>query len=148
LPIGAGNALVMDANGYIFKSNTLVGREAAELKEEIKALKEEIESLRAIVNSIKAGTLSIQVNENKAQLFQNIPNPFSQLTTIRYYLPDNIQKANLHISDLQGKLLKIFSLAGKQSVQIEAGELSAGTFIYSLVIDDKIVDSKKMILTR
>lgn len=154
LPIGTGNALVMDANGYVYKSNTLTGRptnnEVIELKDEIQNLKNEIEDLKSIVNSMKEGFLNIDQKKTEAILYQNAPNPFKNVTIIRYYIPKGPQKAYLLISDLQGKVLKNYSLnnEGQQSITINGGELSAGTYLYTLFEDGHKVDSKKMVLTR
>jgi hypothetical protein len=146
---GTGNALVVDANGNVFRSATLTGKSTDELQDEIIDLKREMEELKTIVNSIKGGSLTINEN-NKALLYQNMPNPFSNTTTIRYYLPEGVSKAFIQVADLQGTILKTFEIvdAGKQTVIVNGGELPAGTYLYSLFADNKLIDSKKMILTR
>ena len=152
IPTGTGNALVMDANGYVYKSNTLTGRpeEVTELRDEIRDLKKEIEELKSAVNSMKKGSFIIGENKDEAILYQNAPNPFKNTTIIRYYLPENFQKAFLQITDLQGNILKTYQLngGGQQSTAINGSELSSGTYFYTLFVDGKQVDSKKMILTR
>ena len=49
---------------------------------------------------------------------------------------------------MNGKLLKSFTVGteGRGQIAIKANELSKGTYQYSLVVNDKIVDSKKMIV--
>lgn len=91
----------------------------------------------------------LQINiEKGSQLFQNTPNPFSENTTINYTLSENVNTASIIIFDLQGKQIKKYDLQqkGQGNIIIQAGELYAGMFIYSLVIDGKEVNSKKMIL--
>jgi len=90
------------------------------------------------------------LSEGPAYLTQNAPNPFHTETTIQYHLPATTKSAQLHITDLNGKLLKTIPLqgAGAGSVTIEAGQLSAGTFFYTLVVDGVVVDTKKMLLTK
>lgn len=87
---------------------------------------------------------------NTARLLQNNPNPFSQQTTIGYYLPAETRSASLMIFDMQGKLVKTMAVTnfGNASLTINANELSAGMFMYSLIADGKEVDSKRMILTQ
>lgn len=88
--------------------------------------------------------------EKGIQLLQNIPNPFSESTTINYTLPENINNASIIIFDLQGKQIKKMDLQqrGQGSVLVQAGELYAGMFVYTLVVDGKEIASKKMILTK
>ena len=155
LQTGTGNVLVIDANGNVFKSTATARLEGREedivvMKEEMNQLKKEIAELKYLLNSMRGGSINIGVNEENAILFQNTPNPFSNTTTIRYYLPANFTKASLEISDLQGKLLKTYPLTGdgKQSAVINANELAAGTYLYSLIVDGKRIDSKKMVLTQ
>jgi hypothetical protein len=52
---GTGSALVVDANGYVYKSNTLNGRlqTEEELVKEIDQLKKEIQELKAAFNEVK-----------------------------------------------------------------------------------------------
>ncbi len=87
---------------------------------------------------------------NVARLLQNNPNPFSQQTNIGYYLPTDTKSASLMIFDMQGKLVKTIAVTsfGNASLTINANELSAGMFMYSLIADGKEVDSKRMILTQ
>lgn len=85
-----------------------------------------------------------------AYLEQNRPNPFNQQTIIQYYLPGTTKNAQLRISDLSGKLLKTFELAdsGLNTVTIDGGTMGPGTFFYTLVIDGRMIDTKRMVLTK
>lgn len=86
---------------------------------------------------------------NSAYLLQNAPNPFTQNTNIRCYIPSNIQQAKLVVYNMNGQLLKSFDLSkGMNTVTITAGTLSSGQYIYSLLADGKKIDSKNMSLTK
>jgi hypothetical protein len=81
-------------------------------------------------------------------LEQNIPNPFSQETVINYTLPQQVKNASLIVYDLSGKQLTSFPLElNTQSITITAEKLSAGIYIYNLIADGKIMDSKRMVVT-
>lgn len=82
-------------------------------------------------------------------LYQNSPNPFSESTTIRYFLTDEFNDAYIIIYDMTGLQLKSIPLedVGESSVEISAGQLRAGMYIYSLIVDGKLTDSKQMIIT-
>ncbi len=83
------------------------------------------------------------------KLEQNIPNPFNENTTIRYYLPNGTRTASIVIADLNGVQLKSFDLGGTRGfgqVLISGGAFAAGTYIYTLTVNGKQVDSKRMVL--
>jgi len=84
-----------------------------------------------------------------ATLFQNTPNPFSERTTIRFTLPENAKNAFIYIFDMSGKMQKQIPIDGSmQSITINGYELSAGMYIYSLVIGGKEVQTRRMILSK
>ncbi len=83
------------------------------------------------------------------KLEQNQPNPFHENTTIRYYLPNGTRTASITIADLNGVQLKAFDLSGSRGagqVLISGGAFAAGTYIYTLTVDGKVVESKRMVL--
>ena len=120
----------------------------------IKELKEEIDILKA-EQSTNVSDISNIINIqaftelSSAELYQNIPNPFSQTTQIQYYLPASIKTAFLCIYDMQGKQLKQYLLTqrGEGFQQIFGNEFTPGMYLYSMIADGKEVDTKRMILT-
>jgi len=58
--------------------------------------------------------------------------------------------AQIIVTDISGQTLKSIEVNTKSSEQltITAGTLSAGNYIYSLVVDGKKVDSKQMMITK
>ena len=85
----------------------------------------------------------------KAKLYSNIPNPFKEQTTISFFIPETSSRASIHIYNLQGKQIKQLNIEsrGNGSVTINGYELTPGMYMYSLIVDGKEVDTKKMILT-
>ncbi|WP_320934938.1 tail fiber domain-containing protein [Bacteroides nordii] len=85
----------------------------------------------------------------KAKLYSNIPNPFKEQTTISFFIPEASSRASIHIYNLQGKQIKQLNIEsrGNGSVTINGYELTPGMYMYSLIVDGKEVDTKKMILT-
>ena len=91
----------------------------------------------------------IESSTGEAAIYQNVPNPFSQTTEIIYRLSTNARSASICICDLTGKQLKSYTLqpdmpTGK--IVIPASDLTAGMYLYALVIDGTLVDSKRMIV--
>jgi len=77
------------------------------------------------------------------------PTLFSTETNIRFELPETVASAQLYICNMTGALLKTIPLnqRGPGNVNINGNELNAGMYLYSLVTDGKIVDTKQMLLT-
>jgi hypothetical protein len=48
---------------------------------------------------------------------------------------------------MNGEKIKEYPVNGKGSVELGAGELAAGVYVYSLIVDGKMVASKKITLT-
>lgn len=82
-------------------------------------------------------------------LFQNQPNPFSEKTTIRYKIGDASKKIAIFIFNLQGTLVKSFENldSGAGEIVISGNDLKAGMYLYSLILDGREADTKRMILT-
>lgn len=128
-------------------------RELYGLVERMTALETNLQS--CCLNHQNSGTSDIEQESvtslaDRAQLQQNFPNPFNQQTEIQYYLPNAVKVATLQISDLNGKLLETYLLPrnGVGKVVLDGGQLAEGMYIYSLVVDGQLVDSKQMVLTK
>lgn len=86
----------------------------------------------------------------QATLYQNMPNPFSEKTTISYELPERVSSAKLLIHSLDGQLIKTYPLsanAGLGYITVDAGMLSPGIYTYSLSVNNRMVDTKRMVVT-
>jgi hypothetical protein len=125
-----------------------------ELSRQNDSLKKEIAEIKAMIianapaRNINGSIKIIESNES-AKLFQNAPNPFTKTTTIKYSLPAYAKKAVIVIINSTGAKLKEYDLkAGGQSLDINGGQLSPGIYFYSLYVDDELIDSKQMILTK
>lgn len=80
-------------------------------------------------------------------LEQNQPNPFNSTTTIRYTIPRG-SNAQLKIFNASGVLVKNFTANESGQATVNAGELSAGTYTYSLIVNGQLAASKKMVLLK
>lgn len=127
-----------------------------EQQNQIEELKSRVVSIEAncCTTSLKSASLTtgtdIELTENKAQLDQNIPNPFSKETRIGCFIPDQSVTSVLYIYNMNGTQLQQYSITGKgkQSVAINGNSFEPGMYLYALVIDGKEVDTKRMILTK
>ena len=98
----------------------------------------------------QASQEDIEVSLGAAKLYQNAPNPWNCETVIRYSLPNDVTRAEIYIYDMQGAQLKSIPAQGRgeSQVTLTAHDLKAGMYLYALVADGRLIDSKQMILTK
>ncbi len=85
-----------------------------------------------------------------SKLFQNRPNPFSSKSEIQMKVPERANDVQLIIYNLEGKQLKSIPIydRGSTSIRLTGNELGAGIYLYTLIIDNEISGTKRMIITR
>ncbi|MBX3165013.1 MAG: T9SS type A sorting domain-containing protein [Bacteroidetes bacterium] len=92
-----------------------------------------------------------QLNSNSSNGFymeQNIPNPYSDETTIKYALPQSVNSAYMAVYDLSGKQLATFPMEkGGTSLTISGRDLAAGIYLYSIIADGKVMGTKRMVVS-
>lgn len=83
-------------------------------------------------------------------LHQNTPNPFTESTLILCDIAKSVTNANLYIYNMNGEQITEFDITerGATSVTINGNTLSAGMYLYALVADGQVIDTKRMILTK
>ncbi|MFV0500021.1 MAG: T9SS type A sorting domain-containing protein, partial [Bacteroidales bacterium] len=69
---------------------------------------------------------------------------------IKYFLPEGATNSNIYVFNMQGNLLLTYNLTnnGFGRIEINGSSLSAGMYIYTLTINGKEVETKRMILTK
>lgn len=147
LPSGTGNVLVIDNAGNVYRSAS-TARTTSEPDPEVEKLRIEVAELKSMINALKQGYVRISTAEEKG-LIQNSPNPFTNSTTIKYALPSSFKSALMTIKDANGKVVKNYNLTAQNgNVVLDGGELASGVYFYSLVVEGKTVDTKKMVLSK
>jgi hypothetical protein len=127
------------------------------LVEAIKEQQKAIEKLQEQNSQLKTeGSIlrkSDQVNLinslTKNKLEQNIPNPFSGSTVIRYSFVEG-NRASLMIFDLNGTAIhQVENLeTGDHELVLELSKLASGMYYYSLVVDGAESVTKRMVLNK
>ena len=81
-------------------------------------------------------------------LGDNIPNPFNNTTIIPYYLPQG-SMGFIQIKDMKGELVDEYALTpGYNRLEVTLDCFNSGVYLYSIVIDGQVKDTKKMILEK
>ncbi|MEI8116272.1 MAG: tail fiber domain-containing protein [Flavobacteriia bacterium] len=148
---------VFDKDGKIvselsFKAINYVGMISI-LTEAIKELNVELIAVRQDLDDYKANDVvrsqlfQSQNSINGYSIEQNVPNPFSDKTSIRFQLAPGVESSTLSIFNLNGTFVKDYSLEGNSGeVEILASEIGKGMFIYSLNQNGQEIISKRMIV--
>jgi hypothetical protein len=124
----------------------------------IEAIKEQQAMIKSLQSGISSGKLKstsdsneqkVEINKDVAELYQNYPNPFSENTEIEYYLPESIVNAAIYIYDMSGLQIKYIPVEsrGHGYITISGNELKAGMYMYTLITEGNVTDTKRMILT-
>jgi hypothetical protein len=100
-------------------------------------------------NSTPLSINNIDLASGNAIIYQNTPNPFGDGTMIKYFIPENISNAQIIFYDEFGNQLKTFAITETRMGQlnIASANLAPGAYSYSLIINGKVIDTKKMIKT-
>lgn len=120
------------------------------IQEQQKTIEKQEVLIQSILNEDKKSKSSLDLNHDlfKPRLFTNAPNPFNDNTEIKYYLPNGAGSAIIYIYNLTGEQISRYeNLAeGANSITINKGTLKAGIYIYSLISNGQVWDSKRMVL--
>jgi hypothetical protein len=150
--------LGLNYNGFIAILTKGIQEQQVQIETQKKINEEQqkqIEEMKSIIQSIVNNgseskiTNSQQVDlsdKNVIVLNQNVPNPFAESTVINYNVPNSFSKAQIMFTTSDGKVIKTIDITekGEGRLNVFANDLSNGIYIYSLIIDGKMVETKKM----
>ena len=116
----------------------------------IKDLKLEIDQMREDIAVLKEGEDSRLPKPENAYILQNIPNPGQTSTSIRYSLPSIFDQALLRIYSLSGQIVveKQIVQGGEGIIDVDLSPIASGHYMYSLIVDGRIVGTKKMAVVK
>jgi len=108
--------------------------------------------LRAAGSSLTGVKYNGNIIPEGFELKQNYPNPFNPTTTIEFNLPEQ-SLVSLKIFDISGREIEsgiknLYLKPGNFKLNFNGREYSSGVYFYSLIVNNKIISSKKMILIK
>jgi hypothetical protein len=138
----------------LIKSVQELSKKNDEKDDKINDLQKQIDELKSLIvanNQVSSATKQqLSSSIAFARLEQNQPNPTSSSTTIKYFIPGQVLNAAIKISNTNGQVIKAVNLSSQKTGQItiQTNDLTAGSYLYSLVANGKIIDTKKMVIFR
>lgn len=108
---------------------------------------EQAVTISGLQNKITEKASSLSISTNK--IVSCSPNPTQGEMTFAYELEDNSASAYILITDLSGNQeMKIGNLFGVSTITKDLGGLRSGLHIATLVVNDNVQDSKRIIINR
>jgi hypothetical protein len=93
----------------------------------------------------------VELASKSAILYQNMPNPFGNGTVIKYFVPENVTSASIIFYDEFGNEISNVELPNKgitAVLNLTTLNLASGVYSYSLLVNNKVIDTKKMVKTK
>ncbi len=106
------------------------------------------QTLNYYIINIGTSTSAIDLGKEKMTLMQNVPNPFSGFTDIKFYV-ETEDNAIVTVYNALGSVVSqktIKTTPGENIVTINAAELANGTYIYSLKYKNAITTKRMMVI--
>lgn len=135
-----------------------IQEQQAQIEEALSISEQQAQTIEALKAQIEELQQSLGFDQEKAalgqletahQLYANAPNPFNQETQIRYEIAEGVSQAEILVFDMSGRQFQSHVLqTGSHSLTLSAKGLEPGMYFYSLVVEGKEIDTKRMILTK
>ncbi len=149
LPDGTGRALVVDPDGNVMVASSYLykpaGDQGADFQTQIDDLKKEVQELKELLKQSKTN-VDMSAVSNEPKLYQNAPNPGKGETVVKYYLPKEANNASIGIYNMSGQLIKNIPLREKGNGSVILNGIRGGSYVYTLSVDGKNIDTKKMMI--
>ncbi|MBC7778282.1 MAG: tail fiber domain-containing protein [Phycisphaerae bacterium] len=119
----------------------------AEKDRQISALEMRMAKLEALLIDNRSGEVA-PVKAQPSVTLTSRPNPFSEVTTVDFNLPETVKTATLLVTDLQGKVLhqQILETRGQGNIQVNLSSFVSGTYICTMFTDGIPTANTKLIL--
>jgi hypothetical protein len=147
--------LSLDKNGDVIWVKTCCTSGLAEpqlnaILERLTKLENEVKESKTQAAQLRAQLTQMDVvlsKTNTIVLNQNVPNPFAESTVITYSIPRSFNSAQLVFSTIKGEVIKTIDIKspGKGQINVFASDISSGLYMYTLMVDGRQIDSKKMV---
>lgn len=136
------------SNDALKKQNDELQTTVSELKNMVLDMQQSMSQCCSNYQAYKATSLINSNTSLSPVLNQNVPNPFTVNTVISCTIPGTFQQAEVKVINSIGTEILSFPVqqTGISSFTVNGSTLAAGIYQYTLIIDGRVVDTKKMVL--
>ncbi len=149
VPIVLGSEETSEADDFYTEFHTGNAAGVSQVMYEFYDDRNSFETVTITINFDIAVASSISGFEagNRWRLGDASPNPARAFTMINVDLPPGVQNAQIVVRNLLGNLVHTENLGlGNERVRINTAGMSNGIYIYSLIIDNQVVQSKRLVV--
>lgn len=145
--------IIKDAKGNEYVNYTqlvpILVQAIKELKTELDDLKETVASSGTRKVNAATNIATNTLDEGWGSISQNTPNPFTGQSTVRVSVPDDASDAYVDILTLNGASVKRIPVSnGLSEVSLSSFDFAPGTYLYTLVVNGKVSETRRMIVNR
>lgn len=145
--------IIEDAQGNEYVNYTqlvpILVQAIKELKTELDDLKEAVAASGTRKVNAATNIATNTLDEGWGSISQNTPNPFTGQSTVRVSVPDDASDAYVDILTLNGASVKRIPVSnGLSEVSLSSFEFAPGTYLYTLVVNGKVSETRRMIVNR
>ena len=145
--------IIKDAQGNEYVNYTqlvpILVQAIKELKTELDDLKEAVASSGTRKVNAATNIATNTLDEGRGSISQNTPNPFTGQSTVRVSVPDDASDAYVDILTLNGASVKRIPVSnGLSEVSLSSFDFAPGTYLYTLVVNGKVSETRRMIVNR
>ena len=121
-----------------------------ELSAIVSLQQKEIIGLKEALRKYQQENASVKNNLQAERFFKTTPTHFQAVLKSKWSCLKSQARRSLIIYNLEGKQLKNIQVneRGTATVKISGSELNPGMYLYALIADGKVVDTKRLILTK
>lgn len=145
--------IIEDAQGNEYVNYTqlvpILVQAIKELKTELDDLKETVAASGTRKVNAATNIATNTLDEGWGSISQNTPNPFTGQSTVRVSVSDDASDAYVDILTLNGASVKRIPVSnGLSEVSLSSFEFAPGTYLYTLVVNGKVSETRRMIVNR
>ncbi len=138
LGFGRGMVLVVDDQGYVWRSESLSARGTgsdADLQQEVSALRAELAALKSCLGLNCGGADDIRMSLT--------PNPAQSAATVQI-TAGSLEGCTLVVTDMAGRVIE--SMAAQATIQLNTASWGRGNYLVAVRKGEKAVASQKLVL--
>ena len=79
-----------------------------------------------------------------------MPNPTRSQAIIKYYIPEYATSATVRFFSMGGQVMKEVDIneTGQGQLDVDLEKMISGSYMYALIVDGELVDTKTMVIVK